>query len=287
MARTTQSIYNEMVAEAINQATISNNTDALAMFSNTSKTAIWRLLFWIKAFAISMLEKLFDAHVVAVDANILAQVPPTLDWHKTKIKAFQFGFPLIAETSVFDNTGYTSQQIEDSKIIAYAAVGEATIDSKRVVLYKIAKLSGSELVPLSTTELNAFKVYIERYRPGGVDIVVYNKVADLIRTTVNVIYNPLLLDNTGLRTDGSGYPVKEAAQLYPINLEFDGEFVTAGFVDAMQAAVGVSNRKVQIVSIERKTEAGTWQSVGISFTPEAGYCKFETNGLTINYTADV
>ena len=61
MARTTQQIFDSMVAEGIAKATADGNADALAMFANTSKVAIWRLLFYIMAFAIMSFEKLLDA----------------------------------------------------------------------------------------------------------------------------------------------------------------------------------------------------------------------------------
>lgn len=287
MARTTQEIFNSMLAEANQLAADQANADAIAMFNNTSKVAIWRLLFWIKAFAISVHEKVFDAHVVYVDAELEKLQPPTLSWHRNKLKAFQFGFDLIADTDKFDNTGKTDAEIAASKIIAYAAVTETNADNVRVVLYKVAKLSGTDLVPLSNTEFDALEAYVKVYKPAGVSIIIYNQVADLLKAEIDVYYNPLLIDGDGLRTNGAGYPVQEAAINYPITLEFDGEFINSNFIDALQSCYGVSRRKVNLVSMERKTGSGTWQSVGSSFIPEAGYCKFDVGGLTINYIADV
>ncbi len=287
MARTVTEIFDSMVAEGRNLATQQGNADVLDMFNNTSKVAVWRILFFVKAFAVMVLEQVMDARIAALDTKIEMLQPPTPSWHKGKIKAFQFGFNLIPDTDVFDNTGATDADIEASKIIKYAAVTETVVDNERVILYKIAKLNGTDLVPLTDVELAAFKAYMKSYRPGGVAIVVYNQAADLLRTVVEVYYNPLLIDVTGLRTDGAGYPVKEAAINYPLTLEFDGEFINAGFIDALQASYGVSRRKVNLVKMERKTGAEDWQSVGSSFVPMAGYCKFDVNTLTINYIADV
>jgi hypothetical protein len=287
MARTIQQIFDSMLTEAKRLAAAANNADAIAMFNNTSKVAIWRLLFFVKAFAINVHEQFIDTRIAALEAKLLALVPPTLDWHRDKIKAFQFGFNMIGRTAVFDNTGKTNDEIAASKIIAYAAVTETTVDGKRVVLYKIAKISGTNLVPLNNTEFNAFNAYLERYIPAGVNVLIYNQVADLLRCTVDVYYNPQLIDGNGLRTDAAGYPVKDAAINYPLTLEFDGEFINSNFIDALQNAYGVSRRKVNLVSMERNTNGAGWQSVGSSFIPEAGYCKFDTNGLTINYIANV
>lgn len=287
MARSVNTIFEEMKAEGIRLAADSNNADAVAMFENTSKVAVWRILFYAKAYAIWVLETIFDKHIEVVSSKILEQVPPTLSWHRQKIKAFQYGFSLIQDTDRFNNSSATEQEILDSKIIKYAAVTEALVDDKRVLVYKIAKLNGSNLVPLEPSELLAFKSYLESYKPAGITIIIYNQIADLIRCTIDVWYNPLIIDNNGMATNGNGYPVKAAAEEYLTNLEFDGEFITSAFVDAIQDANGVSRRKVQISSIERKTEGGNWQSTGISFIPQSGYCKFDVDGLNINYHADI
>lgn len=293
MARTTQQIFDSMVAEGIAKATADGNTDALAMFANTSKVAIWRLMFYIMAFAIMTFEKLLDAFKTDVDNQLTALIPGKITWYQTKFKAFQYGFNLLPGSDLFNNTGKTDAEIAASKIIKYAAVTEATVDNKRVLLVKIAKLSGTDLVPLLPEELLSFTTYVNTIKYAGVTIVIYNQVADLLRSEVNVYYNPLLLNEQGMRIDGAGYPVREAAIAYPLTLEFDGEFINAGFIDALQACYGVSRRKVNLVRMERKTGNGNFTSVGSSFIPDAGYCKFEPNepntnkGLIINYIADV
>ncbi len=274
-----------MLAEAILLATASNNTDAVAMFNNTSKVAIWRLLFYIQAFAIMTFEKLMDAFGVTVDNKLSTLKPHKLSWYREKAKAFQYGFPMYTESDEFDNTGYTESEIADSKIVAYAAVTETTLNDVRVILIEVAKLNGTDLVPLTTSEFNAFKAYIAEIKDAGNNVIIYNQVADLLKVEVDVYYNPLLIDGNGLRTDGIGYPVLEAATLYPTTLEFDGEFSNAGFIDALQACYGVSRRKVNLKALQRKPAGGVYESVPSSFTPFAGYCKFDV--LTINYIADV
>jgi hypothetical protein len=288
MARTTQEIFDSMVAEGIRLATAQGNTAAVGMFANTSKVAIWRLLFYVQAFAIMTFEKLMDAFGISIDARIATLKPGKLSWYRQKAKDFQFGFPLYTESDEFDNTGYTDAEIEASKIIAYAACTETTLNGVRVVLLKVAKLNGTDLEPLSNTEFAAFESYMQtKVKFAGTTLIIYNQVADLLKAEVDVYYNPLLLDTNGLRTDAAGYPVRDAAELYPTQLEFDGEFTNAGFIDALQSCYGVSRRKVNLKRMERKPAGGAYQSVGSSFIPFAGYCKFDTGGLVINYIADV
>ena len=290
MARTTQAIFDSMVTEAKRLAGARNNADAIAMFNNTSNVAVWKLIFYVMAYCVMTFETLLDAFQTKVDDELAQLRPHTYNWYRNKAKAFQYGFPLVPDTDVFDNTGYTQADIDNSKLVKYASCTTDVVDGVRVLLMKIAATdSGGDLVPLGNTngEYDAFKTFMAEVKDAGVYLVIYNNAADLIRATVDVYYNPMLIDDTGLRTDGNGYPVMEAANNYPLTLEFDGEFINAGFIDALQAAYGVSRKKVNLSSIERQTAGGSWQVVNSSFVPEAGYAKYAPNGLTINYIADV
>ncbi len=287
MARTTQQIFDSMVAEGLRLATANGNADMIAIFSNTSKVAVWRLLFYIMAYVVMSFEVLMDTFTSTVNTQISEMKAHRTSWYRNMAKVFQYGFDLIPDTDQFDNGTATDQEIADSLIVKYSAVTETTVDNKRVLLLKIATLSGTDLVPLDSTPLAAFTAYMNTVKDAGVPLVVYNQAADLLKCTVNVYYNPILLKADGMRTDAAGYPVRDAAINYPLTLEFDGEFINAGFIDALQACYGVSRRKVNLVSMERKTGEGDWQSVGSSFIPDAGYCKFDVDGLTINYIADV
>ena len=286
MARTTQQIFDSMVTEGLRLATANGNADMIAMFGNTSKVAVWRLLFYVMAFAIMSFEVLMDAFTSNVDTQISEMKAHRLSWYRNKAKAFQDGFALLDDSDQFDPDS-SSNDPEASKIIKYAAVTETTVDNKRVLLLKVATLTGTDLVPLDSTPLAAFTAYMNTVKDAGVPLVVYNQAADLLKCTVNVYYNPILLKADGMRTDAAGYPVRDAAINYPLTLEFDGEFINAGFIDALQGCYGVSRRKVTLVSMERKTGESDWQSIGSSFIPDAGYCKFDVEGLTINYIADV
>lgn len=287
MARTTQQILDGMVAEAVTQATAIGNTDMVNMFANTSKVAAWRLLFYVMAFAIMTFEKLMDAFKLSVDNVIASQKPHTTKWYELKGKAFQYGFSLISDTDQFDNSDASSDDITNSLVVAYCACTPTIIDNVRVLLIKVAALSGSNLEPLTLPQFTSFKAYMNIVKDAGVSLQFYNQSADLLKVEVNVYYDPMLLGGDGLRTDGLGYPLQEAANGYLLNLGFDGQFINAAFIDALQSSYGVSRRKVDMVSIMRKPIGGVYQSVSSSFIPDAGYCVFDTNGLIINYIADV
>ncbi len=289
MARTVQQIFDEQKEEAIRLATEQNNVDALAMFNNTSRVSLWRLLFYTTAFCAWNLEKIFDAFVDLVNSIIATLTPHSLRWYRTKALAFQFGFDLIAETDKYDNTGATDDDIDASKVVKYAAVNESQLDGRRVLLIKVAGVDdGGVLKQLEAPQELAFTTYMERVKDAGNELLIYNRVADILKTEVDVYYNPLLLDASGNRLDGlAGKPLEDAAKSYLLNLPFNGEFSNAAFIDTLQNAYGVDNKNVFLKSMERKINDTDYQSVGNTFIPDAGYTKFDVGGLVINYVAHV
>jgi hypothetical protein len=289
MATSITDIFERMRQEGIAKASEAGNTEAVAMFSNTSKVAIWRIIYYAIAFCIYTHETIFDAFVTTVSNLLAAQLPHTLRWYRTKALAFQSGFNLVIDTDRFDNTGYTDSQIEASKVVAYAAVNEATVDNIRSLIIKIAgKDTSGSPTQLSDSEQIAFTAYMTEIKDAGNRLIIYNRQADLIKATVNFYYNPLLLDGNGNRLDGgSGKPVEDAANAFPFQLDFNGEFILAQFVDAMQNAYGASRRRVDLISFQKKTGLNPYESVASSFVPDAGYAKFDVDGLTINYLPDV
>lgn len=290
MARTIEEIFESQRTEAIRLAQEMNNTAAENMLNNPSKVAIWRILFYAFAFCAWSLEKIFDNTIALIDAMIAQLTPHSLRWYRSKALAFQFGFDLVPETDKYDNTGKTSSEIEASKLVKYAAVNESIIDGVRVLLIKIAGVdTDGKLTQLPQIVYEAFTAYMERVRDAGNVLVIYNHEADVLRTMVDVYYNPLLLDGSGNRLDGlGGKPVEDAANAYLLSRPFNGEFSNAGFIDALQNAFGVNERNVFLRSMERKIGPNDWQSVGNTIIPDAGYAKFDDNsGLNLNYIPQV
>ena len=284
MADTIQSIYDSMVAEGISEATYQGNDDALAMFNNPSATALWKLLFNTQAVSIASMENNYDLFTAFVNDALANESAHTTRWYRTKALAFQYGFNLIPDTDQFDNTGYTDDEIAASQIVEYAAVNETTVDSKRVLLIKIATLVNGDLAPLSDVQLAAFTAYMQEIKDAGVPLTIYNQTAALITAQVDYYYNPLLLDGNGNRLDGLGEPPVPAAALnYLLNLPFNGEFSNAKFIDALQVSFGNGDGNVFLKSAQYKTGANSYTAIPNTFVPDAGYVRFDTDGLVINY----
>ena len=79
MARSVETILNEMIIAK-------ENEESLSGLNSDSKTAIWRLLFYVVASAIHILEVVLDAFRVEVHKAIKDNRPGTLGWYSEKRK---------------------------------------------------------------------------------------------------------------------------------------------------------------------------------------------------------
>lgn len=274
MARTITEIQNDMIAKVQADATLG------ALLTSTSKTAIWRLWIYIIAVAMWALENLFDLFTADVNDIIANKNPHTARWYVNKVKEFQYGFNLVPEHEYYDNTGIDETVVAASKIVAYAAFVEQPF-----VRLKLAKLVGSDLAKLTPTERAAVVAYVLRFKDAGVklnDATITSTDPDKLKLTLRVKFNPLVLDSTGARLDGTNpEPVKTAVKGYLQNLDFNGLFSIQKLVDALQKVEGVADLNVDL--IQTQYGALPFTSVNISFVPDSGYLIIEDADLIITY----
>lgn len=246
-----------------------------------SRVSIKRLWVWVFAFIAYVQATLWDAFASEVDATIAALRPHTLQWYALKAQAFQFGYPLPADSDVYDNTGLTEQQIAASKIVSYAAV----IEQDRGLRIKVATTAGNDLTPLSAGQLTAFTAYMQRIKDAGVKLNITSTAADSLKLSVKIFYDPLVLNAQGQRIDGTAdTPVQDAIGNFLRNLPFNGVFVLQSLVDALQVVSGVSI--VQVLSAEATYGALPYASIAVRYTPDAGYLRIvNSNDLTLTFEA--
>lgn len=264
MARTIAAIQQEMFDS------IAANEN-LAGLTSTSKVSIWRLMIFIVAFSIWVLENLFDTHKKEVDDIIEAKMPHRPSWYRTKAKAFQHGFALIPDTDNYDNTGFTPEQIEDSKVIKYAAVTQ----SAGQILIKIATEVNGVLSPIPPEVKAAFDAYILEIADCGVKYIVVNHLPDILLLNLQLFRDPLVLDFTGMSILNGNYPVRDAINEYMKELPFNGELVLAHFIDKLQKAEGVViphlvNAESQAIDINTNQYLDA-EPINVKTVPVSGY----------------
>lgn len=280
MARTIREIEDTIILAV-------NADDRLrGVLDSTSKASVWRSFAFIVATAIFVVEKLFDLFTADVDAKLSQLKPHRKQWYRNKALAFQFGHDLVTDTDVYDNSGFTDEQIEASKIVKYAA---ATESDSRVIL-KIAGETGGKLQPLTNGQRNAFAAYMAEVKDAGVNLTVINYLPDLLHLHIRIFYDPLVLDATGNSIVNGGRPVEAAIQEYLRNLPFDGELVLAHLVDKLQSVPGVAIPDMQFAQsswIDPESNGyGPVQSIDVKKIPESGYFEVvDFNNIT--YVANV
>jgi hypothetical protein len=277
MARSSQEIRKE-IEETVKADPV------LSVLDNPSSVSSWRLISFIISYAINKMEALYDALRIEINEIIARLKPHTLRWYAEKAKAFQFGFPLLSDSDQFDTTGYTTEQIELSKVVTYAAVVENQSSTGRTILrIKLAAASGDDLQPLSEQQLSSFRNYMARIKDAGVPLQIDSLPPDKIVMQWQVYYDPLILSASGSRLDGSDdAPVKKAIKKYLESLPFNGTYVLQYHIDFVQIVEGVVIAHIQ--SCSASYGLLPLNGVNVLYQPDAGYLRFENDSfLTINY----
>lgn len=272
MARTINQISDSIIARIVSEP-------KLAGLTSYSKTSVWGLIVYCVSFGIWVLETLFDTHKAEIDTALANQKKGSKLWYRNMALAFQYGFDLIADTDQFDNTGYTPEQIEASKIIKYAAVTESDAESRLII--KVATENADEvLAPINETQKLAFDYYIDEINYAGVKYTIINYAPDRLQLNLTIKIDPKVIDTSGTKilmsaTDVGTKPVETALAEFMKELPFDGKLVLNALIDKLQAVEGVVNPILNSAStswIDVNTQGyGSMQSIYGEVLPVAGY----------------
>ena len=122
MARKLAEIKGELTSSFMSSSVIQDvyGLSETAVFDNEfSKVSLENILFDVFALSVFILEKLFDTHKAELSTALAQQKSGTLSWYRTMALAFQYGFDLLTDSDVFDNSTATEEQILNSKIVKY------------------------------------------------------------------------------------------------------------------------------------------------------------------------
>ncbi|MCL1941952.1 MAG: hypothetical protein FWF54_00135 [Candidatus Azobacteroides sp.] len=296
MARTISEIKNEMTRRFISSEVIQKaykietdeNKIPLKPFGELfSKISIENILFYITAFSMWTMEKLFDLHKAEVNELLAQKHPHTLQWYASKAKAFMYGkeVNLGVYDDEYDTSKMTDEEINKARIITYAAC-QRSIEGGRVFLdLKVAKggQDNKDLEPLNDVEKDAFIAYLEQIKDAGVYLRCVSEGADHMWQKWTVYYDPQVLDGDGNRLDGTEKDVvRTAVKNYLKNLPFNGKYVRTFHVDAVQAVDGVkipvlNECKTKVHIKEDDTKSDNFKTIdddGIGKTAYSGWFKF-------------
>lgn len=282
MARSIAEIYDEIVAEKQNMATLTalqpSIDDAQTLLNDlttTSKVAIWRLWFWCVAFAIYTHESLFDTFSAQIETRSNEIIAGTPLWYQTESLAFQYG-----DSLTWNGSQYVYSTINTAnQIIKRCAV----VDLGYQVRFKVAKLDVNGLpIPLTLAEKNAFISYLNQIKFAGTPTAVVSNNGDDLKLNLDIQYNAQILDVNGFELENPAVnPVLDAINSYIGNLPFNGVYNVMALVDSIQKANGVID--VRLNSSMAKYGALSYSNTSQNYTPDAGYLVYDALNSVINY----
>lgn len=252
MARTIEEIEEVMLTA---KAADSN----LNSLTSTSKTAIWRL--WIKIISAAhlLLEQLWDQKLIELEQAADKAIAGNDKWYADQILKWQYGYTLIEQDGRLD---YLIED-EDAKLVKKVA----SFTEGRILRVKVAKESGSDLVPLTAAEKISLETYIRDIKFAGTEHLLTSVDPDLVKATAAVYYDGKL-DLNAFKT-----AFELALNNYLKNIYYNGFFNFNDFRDAGEAVIGCHD--FQVTAIEIKPNGGVFTAVTREYNPVSGYFKVD------------
>ena len=250
MARSLAVIYGEMVA-------IKEATPELAGLTSNSTTAIWRLIFYICAVGIKVVEDLFELHKRIVDLAALDAIAGTRAWYAAQTLLYQYGDELTFDPAT-GNFGY--QIVDPDKRVVELAASQD--DSTGRVYVKAAKINAGTGIaePLSVNELAGLTGYWGQKKFAGSNLSVLSELPDLAHIAYRIIYDPNVLNGNGeLLSEPSIKPVEDAINQFFVDFgvtNFAGIFQIVDLTDAIQAVDGTANTAPTTVDMTKNDGSG-------------------------------
>jgi hypothetical protein len=277
MARTIQEIKKEMTDAWMGDENIRAKYALLptdTFEAKFAKASIENIFFYIVAFAVHILERIFDTKQEVLSRHAEDLRPHTKQWYVSKLKAFQLGHSLNSD-------GKYDVVDEAAQIIKYCSLrirgGE--------LYFLIANENDNAPVPIrDSTELTSIRNYAERVFDAGVHFKLFSNDADTFRCRLLINYDPLVLDTEGKRLDGTNdTPVLDAINGYFKSFPFDSEFSRMALIDAVQGVEGVRVAEPLSATAKPDIAGSTFVNIESTYIANAGYMMFDKQNSIITY----
>ena len=232
-------------------------TPELDGLTSNSSTAIWRLLFYICAVAIKVVEDLFEVHDAQIEIRAKEILAGTTQWYAAETLLYQHGDDL----SFNRLTGQFGYEIDDpdKQIVELSACID---DATGAVYVKAAKINSGTGLPekLSGDELTGLGGYWIQKKFAGTNLTIVSVAGDKLWIGYRVIYDATILNSAGeLLEENTIKPVEDAINDYLITFgreNFAGLLLLQDITDAIQAARGVIN------AVSDQASAKQWDDTG-------------------------
>lgn len=292
MSRTISQIYSEAIYVRNNYLQITE----LDSGRTNSKMSVMNLMTYVMAVLIYSYETILDVFQVNIAKLIAARMNGTPAWYVTMAYKFQYNSATGSndDFSVDEDTFLLGYDTVDTthRIITKAAYQEYSSNS---IILKVCKDNtnaaeveqGMVYMPLSTSELTAFKYYIQAIKFVGTKIYCSSIPGDLITIKsqgASIYYNDNFETEESILTK-----IHTALVNYAKSLEYNSYVYYQSFIDALQSVDNIVNIDSGMV-IEAKSYnsiTGAYDSTTTitgQYQPQSGYIGYidEEGETTIN-----
>ena len=277
MARTVSEVKKIYTDEFMNSSVMATKygfTVGDSFDSTFSKVSFESILFYIMAFVQVMSgDKQYDAHIAEVESLLAEEKPHTLRWYANKALAYMHGYSLVEDSDTYDTSALSDDQIAAAKVVKNASA----VEKANVVYVKVKGSDGK----LTDDQEAGITAYFKEVKDAGVKLEIINRVADHYKATIEIWYNPMVLNSSGLDINGAE-PVRDAVSSFIAALPFNGEFRHDDLLIYLNDLDGVVIP--QLKYSQYSTDGLSFYNIDGYFTPDSGYMKlYNDTDITINY----
>lgn len=268
--RTVQEIYNGLVEEA--------GLDA-QLQAMTFEPSSWnKALFWAIASKLYIHELFWSLFRKEIDTLIADQKVHTKRWYENLAKSFQLGHDLVW----LDDRFKYAEIDEESQIIKHCAV----VHVGNKLRFKVATtdISGNTQ-PCTGAQMTALRSFLQETKDAGVFIFVTSGNGDLIKITVDIYFDPLVLSSEGNLLDGGEPIVAQTIEKWIEGINFNGRLIVPKFQDMIEEIQGVKFADNPNIEVALPSQGTYTTLTSPIYVPDSGY--FQLENLNLNFIADV
>lgn len=247
----------------------SNSPEIISNLNTERTTSVLGAIFYAVAFAIYIVETIFDQHKVEIDNIIKQRQPGTREWYAAKSLEYKGGVPY----SVVDNQIVFEDEVADFTIARVSVREVADSDNLGFIRLKVAKEVDSVLEPLTGTEKALFTSYIEDVKFVGTPIEIVSVPPNKLRVDASVFYDP------AYSVDEIRQNINDALNNYMATLRFDAMVYNSEIFDTLYHTEGVRDVELSGVFLDGV------EVVRVAESP-AGYL-VEDDGFLFNNRIDL
>ena len=279
--RTLNEIIAAIKADFVASATIQNlyGIDENRTFDEQfSRVSIEAVISYVFAVDLWISEQVQETKKEEINTIIENNYTCTIPWYYDRCLAYQDGHDLIYD-AVTCRFGYEIDEPE-AKIVKYAAVRQVINDNLTKLRIYVSDKEKKALIP---EQLNRFSIYLNRIGPAGIHYDIISRNPDRLGLTLQINYNPLVLNSDGTTVNSGKSPVNLAIQMYIEGITYGGTFSKTRLIDAIQTAEGVDD--VILLAVTYAPDGGMELQPADGQTIESTAACFVIENLDLRYLA--